>query len=1322
MKSLYTFRGSKMPKNEVKSIHSFFFILFCLSSFIANATTRYVKPTATGTGDGSSWANASANLQAMIDAAAANDEVWVMAGTYKPSANPTSCVGCSSTRDYGFLLKNQVKIYGSFVGTETLLSQRTATVISTNPTILSGDIGTIGVTTDNVYHVILSLNDDNTTVFDGFTITKGNADGSGSTTIETFDVARYQGGGMYNGYSSSSIFNNCNFISNNSSFEGGGMLIQNNLSAFTNCNFSGNTASKGGAIMGTHASPTMTNCTFSNNVASAAGGIYNYDGSSPIYINCSFSNNTATGSAGAIYNLDFFVWGQSNPTIKNCIFWGNKIGAAVSSIEGNTATVSYSDVEGGYAGATNINQNPLFVNATDPDGADNIFSTTDDGLALESASPTINASDPTITTPTKDITGFTRIGVFDMGAYEFNLCIIYVNDNAAGNNNGTSWANAYTSLESALSAARSLNCPSIQIWVAAGTYKPSAYAQNITIDGFTPPLSNRDFTFDIVNGVKMYGSFLGTETSLSQRTNAVIAANPSILSGDIGVPNDIIDNSYHVVLSISNNNTTIFDGFTITKGNANGDYFFNIALIQFPQYYGGGMTLLSSSPTITNCIFTGNTSQNGGGLSIDSSSPIISNCSFYANNSNQLGGGLINISDASPIISNCSFSSNTARGGGGICNAFCSFSTINITNCSFSANNVIVQEFFDGGGGIMNLDSSPIITNCSFFGNNSSGSGGGIFNYNLTSNTVIKNSIFSGNLKGGNSVLAGADIQNEGTALISYSALQLANNITNYPVSITLGTGNIFDTNPLFVNVADPDGADNIFGTADDGLALQNCSPAINSGNNADNLTVTDITGAARISNTTIDMGAYERANGIAAVAILYVKANATGGNNGSNWANAYVNLQDALAYTCTNNEIWVAAGTYKPTAYPISCTNCSSSRDYAFLLKNQAKLYGSFAGTETSLSQRTTAVITANPSILSGDIGTLNVTTDNVYHVIISLSDDNTTILDGFTITKGNANGNGSTTIETFDVARIQGGGMYNGYYSSSIFNNCNFIANNSSFEGGGMLIQHNLSSFTNCNFSGNTSNRGGAVFGTHASPIYTNCTFSNNIATSAGAMYNWDGSSPTLTNCSFSNNSANNASGGVYNLGNNEYGDSNPTVKNGVFWGNRRATTTVSSIDGSAATVSYTDVEGGYAGANNINQDPLFVNANDPDGTDNVFATTDDGLALQSTSPIINLGDPASFSPIKDITDFVRTIPFDMGAYEYRTCSNNVILFSTVYDYSAGTFLNTASSAVGKITATNKITGTARATYNAKSIELNAGFKADSGAVFLAMVGGCN
>ncbi len=499
----------------------------------------------------------------------------------------------------------------------------------------------------------------------------------------------------------------------------------------------------------------------------------------------------------------------------------------------------------------------------------------------------------------------------------------------------------------------------------------------------------------------------------------------------------------------------------------------------------------------------------------------------------------------------------------------------------------------------------------------------------------------------------------------------------------------------------------------------------------------------------------------------IYVNDNATGANNGKSWGDALTDLQAALDYPCSFDEIWVAGGIYKPSKDPLGNAFPENERWKTFYLQNGINLYGGFAGNETSLSQRTKSVIIANPSILSGDIGVFGNNADNVFHVLTSVNDDNTTLLDGFTITNGNANGYGEYQIvlENQTIYNHYGGGLCNNLSSPTI-QNCTFYTNFSRSSGGGIYNENASPIIINCSFLNNTSDSGGGMYNTNSSPIVNNTIFSSNISLAGGAIYNVLSSNPfftnclffanaanyvgggifnylsssTITNCTFFGNTAVNTGGGIYNIVN-----SNIIVKNSIFWKNEvnsntnaigvdivndaqgRSWVTYTSMQLPNNTTNY-PVNGqivGFQGdgvGNIYATDPLFTNDTDPDGNDNIFGTSDDGLALQSASPVINIGDPSINSPATDVTGFTRTLPFDLGAYEYSPCSVLLNLISTNDDYSTGTYQKLASSSAGKIIAINKITGTAKVTYKAKIIELNAGFKADSGTVFLAEVGGCN
>ncbi|GAI93038.1 unnamed protein product, partial [marine sediment metagenome] len=229
----------------------------------------------------------------------------------------------------------------------------------------------------------------------------------------------------------------------------------------------------------------------------------------------------------------------------------------------------------------------------------------------------------------------------------------------------------------------------------------------------------------------------------------------------------------------------------------------------------------------------------------------------------------------------------------------------------------------------------------------------------------------------------------------------------------------------------------------------------------------------------------------------------------------------------------------------------------------------------------------------------------ENSYHVVTGSGTDATSILDSFTITGGDANG-----TEPND----RGAGMYNNNSSPAV-TNCRFSGNIAAYGGGGMGNESNSNPIvTNCTFSGNTALYGGAGMGNvSSSPTVTNCNFSGNSADYGGGMYNWD-SSLTVTNCTFSGNSARYDGGGMFNEIN-----SSPTVTNCILWND--APDEIYNDATSTPTVTYSDVEGGWGDPNdpnntNINADPRFVDANNPDP--NLW-----NLRLSYDSPCVDAGD---------------------------------------------------------------------------------------------------
>jgi len=314
--------------------------------------------------------------------------------------------------------------------------------------------------------------------------------------------------------------------------------------------------------------------------------------------------------------------------------------------------------------------------------------------------------------------------------------IIYVDDDAAGANDGSSWPNAYNYLQDALVNVKSSYRPgeSIEIHVAQGVYTPDS---NSAIPAGT---SDREATFDLINGVSLIGGYAGfSEPDPNDRD---IVTYETILSGDLS-RNDIevnnpwelkneptrYENSDHVITSNNlTNETAVLDGFTITASRRHGMYnndsnpnLYNCTFSwNYASTYCGGMYNRYSSPILINCIFINNYAYDtGGGMYNNNSDPMLTNC-IFKNNYAQYGGGMYN-SQSNPTLTNCIFSTNfttyritnwNPSGGGGMYNYD---SNPTLTNCIFIGN--YCRDHFPGGGGMYNSDSSPTLTNCTFSGN-----------------------------------------------------------------------------------------------------------------------------------------------------------------------------------------------------------------------------------------------------------------------------------------------------------------------------------------------------------------------------------------------------------------------------------------------------------------------------------------------------------------------------------------------------------------------------------------------------------------------------
>ncbi|TVR86203.1 MAG: HYR domain-containing protein, partial [Saprospirales bacterium] len=999
-------------------------------STLPDSDIIYVNAALPTSGNGTSWECAFTDLQAALAIAEEGNEIWVAAGTYYPTSDPLN-------RDAKFFLKQGVALYGGFTGDEQDRDERDWI---NNETILSGDINQTGLDDGNSYNVVdascgspenLDCPDENT-ILDGFTITMGYGDGMGNNRA------------------------------------GAGLLSIYGRPTVRNCTFWGNYAELGGgAIYNFEGEMLIQNCLFHDNYDElGSGSALFFSGSFAEIHNSTFFANTSNSNAGAL----FAEFGSSIEVI-NSIFWEN--GSTDFSFSGpDDPVVSYSLIQqqsGTYPGTGNLNVNPFFVDADLRN------------FKLSDCSPAIDAGNPDTTglnLPELDLAGNPRVfnatggpDRIDIGAYEFQSTIsfsevIYVNVNNPNPGTGISWDCALNDLQQALSVADS----GAVIWVAEGTYLPTSG-------------SDRTISFEMKEGVALYGGFEGNETDLSERDPE---NNVTVLSGDIGVQGDTSDNSYQVVTAGGGISNVILDGFTITLGNADGGG---------SNVQGAGMRVFGgASVTIENCKFVGNHADDrGAGMKVLSSTATIRN-SIFQSNTAEIGAGLLANTNANVVVENSIFRNNEAnvRGGG----VFYNSSSGELRNCLFF-NNTAGTE---GGAVMMAVSASLEIIN-STFANNFAADGGGLRIAGSFAN--IANSIFWGN----------GDEINGSVNSVSYSIIEGGFS----------GVGN-FSADPLF---SDPEG--NVF-------TLQACSPAIDAGDN-DALSVSDsldlagnprLFDATELGSPTVDMGAYEFQAVVPAAGnpnVIYVDASNASSGSGRSWACAFTDLQNALAVAQEGDTIWVAQGSYSPTD--------DSDPEVSFELVSGVVMLGGFNGTETSADQRNWE---NNPTILDGDNGM----GPNSNRVVYADNVDSTTVLDGFTI-QGSQNFGSPTSLGggmyiSFGAPIIRnctiqnnlafegGGGVYI-ESASPVFINTTFFGNSTSegFYGGAVYAYFANPHFEECHFEQNFAFFGAGIYSEGSNISIKNTGFTQEFASiSGGGILAEFGSQITIENATFSENEA--------------------------------------------------------------------------------------------------------------------------------------------------------------------------------------------------------
>ncbi|MCC5877847.1 MAG: InlB B-repeat-containing protein [Candidatus Sumerlaeia bacterium] len=703
--------------------------------------------------------------------------------------------------------------------------------------------------------------------------------------------------------------------------------------------------------------------------------------------------------------------------------------------------------------------------------------------------------------------------------------ILRVDASASGAADGTSWEDAYTDLGEAIEDA----APGDEVWVAAGVYTPTTWP-----NGGSGP---RDVHFTLKNGVGIYGGFTGTETLRDERD---FEANETILSGNLGDPetnDDNVQNIFYLPHTAGIDETAILDGFILRDGNAT----------THPQNSGGGIHIPSGGgapigiPTLRNLTFLNNNAESGGGMYLNLSfqdtptSATFTNLRFIGNSSvpnySYPGGGLWANAGTNVELHfvNCLFEDNFASVGGGASVS----GNVTFDSCTFRDNYSPYTggpSGFSGiGGGLYIGGGHATVINSLFLGNESS-EGGAI---KAHAPFVVRNSTFSGNDGSLGASITLTNIGNPGEP-VTIESCTFANNYSSNRGSVVFsspdgrniifrnnlvwgnedeggsssfeltwssgsqishniieggnqtlidggftGASDIFDIDPQIEELADNGGPTRTHRVPFEGPATMIAESV--GGGNWNGIPEEDQRGVSRPTSGMRTLGAFEPEPNI------FVDIAATGSGDGTSWADAYTNLQEAIDSANKAQDLWVAAGVYTPSTWP---NGGSDPREVHFSLRNGVRLYGGFTGTESSLEERD---IAANETILGGDLGG-GLYAYSVFNHPGGLNLDTSARLDGFTVRDGFADGAAPANL---------GGAMRN-IGSYPLIANCRFLDNTSDGDGGAIYFsgEGGAASITTSTFAGNESGGNGGAIALHDGSLHIDSsTFSQNVASDAGA-----------------------------------------------------------------------------------------------------------------------------------------------------------------------------------------------------------------------------
>jgi large repetitive protein len=1039
----------------------------------------------------------------------------------------------------------------------------------------------------------------------------------------TANTVNGSGGGITNGPEGVATITNSTVASNSSTGTnfGGGIANIGTLTV-VDLVLSGNSGTNvGGGLGNSLGSTTIINSTVSGNSAMNGGGIYKFNGTVNI-INSTIASNKAV-NGGGIDNAS-----SSAVMITNSILYANS-----SQISGS-ATAIYSNIQGGFGGTGNLNVDPLFVSSVDfasaPTAVGNYHlhansPVTDKG---STASLPADTTDLDVDGDTTELLPLDRDGDLralgtsvDMGADENGGCAAYAFPYtvAAGDSaalmNAIVCANAYPDTNTII-------------------LSPSAYNYNNT------------WEVDALSG----GTALPAIT-----TPIVVQGNNATIKRADGSP-------YLRLLHVTSSGSLSLNDVTVSGG-----YTYN-------AFIGGGSN-------------GGNILNDGGVLNIRNST---------ITSSVGLVGGAIYSSGTTKLIDSAVIDSNAVDGGGGIRS---NSGTLAIINSRIAGNGTN-----DRGGGISSNDSTVTVINSQLTGNGANLEGGAF--YSVSDALTIINSTIAGNAAGyvvppipGGGVYAENSTLTVKNSIVWGNASQLFSAGGTATVAHSIveggfsGTGNL-DVDPLFVAPVSYTVAES-WPTAEGDYHLQADSPAMNAGNsaalppdtydidmdsNTTELLPIDIDGDWRILDGVVDIGADE-ASGCTAYTFPYTVAEGDTAALVQAIRCANANPDVSVINLTTSTYSFTASDATNPdSALPRITTPITINANGAALQRDSSApafrlLYVASSGNLTL----------NNITILGGSRGTGGGIEN--YGGILTIS--NSRIANNYADSGGGISNIGGTLTVTYTTfssnsAHLNtGGGIYNLIGSTtvtdSIFTGNKATGGGSPSGGGGIYNRNGTLTVRASTFSSNIASFGGGIAdgggGSGTMTLVTDSILSGNSASHGGGFAHLDGTA-RLINSIVSGNSATYEGGGLYNKvgtlivtnstlsGNSAtqgggiyYSSGTLTVANSIVWGNSTQIT-------GTTTVTYSDVQGGFAGTGNFDLDPMFVS---PVAYTSAPTTTGD-YHIQADSPALNIGSNAALPQdtfdLDGDSDVIEPVPFDLddnsrivngtvdiGAYEHQT-----------------------------------------------------------------------